>query len=335
MLIASAALLAAPTPAYAGWQQGEAQGDAEGDGTLMAGATQTQIEVTQSGGSGSTGLTPTHATWTPPVCWYEPVATPEQLKSAVKKMNPQTDTIPVSPSVGWGEEWMKERYGRKSQYSKYDDYATEHQGEGKWYRGVVNPNRRDEAPWDACSRDMIFALDREKPPAQEMVTPEVLAGYAYDEVRIPDTDVEMSPDGRQVVNLPTWVWSDGPRFKPGKVTARLPGTGLWATTTAKPVSLHLDPGTENAKVYPTGGDCPIRDDGSIGTPYNASRAKQDPPCGLTYLRATGHDGPYEFKATVRWEISWNGSGGAGGKLPDGTFGTATNLTVREVQAVNR
>ncbi|MFI8832212.1 hypothetical protein ACIGPN_14375 [Streptomyces afghaniensis] len=36
-----------------------------------------------------------------------------------------------------------------------------------------------------------------------------------------------------------------------------------------------------------------------------------------------------------WQISWEGSGGARGDLPDGTFETTRNMTVQEIQSVDR
>ncbi len=74
--------------------------------------------------------------------------------------------------------------------------------------------------------------------------------------------------------------------------------------------------------------------GSIGTPHSKGDAERTPPCGITYLRASG-GGPYRLKASITWEISWEGSGGSHGDLPDGTFEAAQDVTVREIQAVNR
>ncbi len=136
------------------------------------------------------------------------------------------------------------------------------------------------------------------------------------------------------MNLPTWVWLDKATFQEVKVRAELEAAGVWAETTAKPVALHLDPGTEDAETYPSSGDCEINEDGSIGTPYSKGAAERTPPCGITYLRASG-DAPYQLKASITWEISWQGSGGAQGDLPDGTFETTQDLAVREIQAVNR
>ena len=63
-------------------------------------------------------------------------------------------------------------------------------------------------------------------------------------------------------------------------------------------------------------------------------AGKTPPCGITYLRASSGQ-PYELKASITWAISWEGSGGARGDLPDGTFETTQDMTVQEIQAVNR
>jgi hypothetical protein len=110
---------------------------------------------------------------------------------------------------------------------------------------------------------------------------------------------------------------------------------VWAETTAKPVALHLEPGTEDAETLPASGDCEINDDGSIGSPYRKGDAGKTPPCGITYLRASSGE-PYQLKASVTWEISWEGSGGAGGgDLPNGTFASNQDMAVQEVQSVNR
>lgn len=117
------------------------------------------------------------------------------------------------------------------------------------------------------------------------------------------------------------------------VTASVPVLNIQATATATPVSLKIEPGTKDAALHPASGECPIQD-GSIGVPYTQGSADQTPPCGLTYLRSSG-DGAYKLQATITWKMHWTGTGGAGGDLPDGTFGTTQNTTVQEIQAINR
>ncbi|MEK8171311.1 hypothetical protein NKH77_23295 [Streptomyces sp. M19] len=42
-----------------------------------------------------------------------------------------------------------------------------------------------------------------------------------------------------------------------------------------------------------------------------------------------------MKATLTWKISWKSTTGEGGDLPDGSFGTSRDITVGEVQSINR
>jgi hypothetical protein len=65
-----------------------------------------------------------------------------------------------------------------------------------------------------------------------------------------------------------------------------------------------------------------------------SHAKSTPPCGLKHQRSSG-DGTFKLRATITWQVSWTGTGGAGGDLPNGAFGTTQDITVQEIQAVNR
>ncbi|MFY1678232.1 hypothetical protein [Streptomyces sp. WMMC905] len=193
-----------------------------------------------------------------------------------------------------------------------------------------------EAAAQACDRPPQWVENGETPDAPEAITPQVLAELAYNQVRLPSVEVSLAPQGAAKVNLPTWAWLDSERFQEVSVTASLDVGGLHieATTTATPVSLGLEPGTPDARTHPGSGECPIDADGSIGRPYTAGQADREPPCGVTYLRASGESG-YDLHATVTWDISWTGTGGAGGDLPEGTFGGEQTVVVQEIQSVNR
>ncbi|MEV2255353.1 hypothetical protein AB0I94_33110 [Streptomyces sp. NPDC050147] len=166
------------------------------------------------------------------------------------------------------------------------------------------------------------------------MSPRVLAEYAYDELPVPGTEIEMAPEGDTKVNLPTWVWLDKAKFKKISVTASLPGTGLSATTTAEPISMKIAPGTTDAETYPASGECPI-EDGKIGVPRaKGTPADTLPPCGVKYLRSSG-DGSYNLQATLTWKISWTSTTGEGGDLPAGEFGADQQVAVEEIQSINR
>lgn len=323
---------------------GETRGEAKGD-SLSAGVSRTKVKIARSGGSGTRELTPANTDWTPPPCWYEPMATPKQFKESVKQLKKTGGFASVNTdNIRWDAGMFEEYYKKKGEtglhgeeFSKYGDYNISQQGKGMWYRGVLNPNagKGDGGDEYGCGNLIHWVPNGSKPRYPESISPKILAGYAYSEVKIPDTTVALNPNGKQTVNLPTWVWLDKAKFKPVKVTASLPGAGLWATTTAKPVGLHLDPGTKDADVSPASGECTIGEDGRIGSPYVKGSGRKSPPCGVTYRRSTANTGAYQLKATLTWQISWKGSGGTGGTLPDGTFDSAVEVDVQEAQAVNR
>jgi hypothetical protein len=326
-------------PAHAFGESGT-NGEAEGR-DLAASVSQSGIKVKQVGGptGGKRGsLSSVDVNWKPPPCWYEPVSTPEELK-AFAETNGDGNVSIRQQWYGtslWTDHFRDEKgagnyFGTPSTVPGYKDYNLGKKG--YFWRGVA-PNVFDIDDTSLCGRLMFWQNAGEIPDVPNAPTSKTLAEYAYDKVKVPETEVQLKPTARSTVNLPTWVWLDKGTFQAVKVRAELPDTGLWAETTAKPVALHLDPGTPDATVYPASGDCTINEDGSIGTPYSAGRASEAPPCGITYLRAT--DGsPYQLKASVTWQITWQGSDGTGGDLPNGTFETMRGIDVQEIQSVNR
>ncbi|MET7901662.1 hypothetical protein ABZS86_09330 [Streptomyces sp. NPDC005355] len=290
---------------------------------------ETRIRVSVSGSSSPSspkkgGLSSSDVNWTPPACWYEPAFSPKQIKSL-------TEAISSVPFLNFFGAMLKARYDG----GEYKNYNLDKQGKGMFWAAVVNPKRKDDPKANSCDKPPFWVDENDTPDEPLAVSPKVLAEYAYDELPVPDTDITMSPDGKQTVNLDTWVWLNKAKFKPVSVTASLPNTNLSATTTATPVALTLEPGTAEAELHPSSGECPINKDGSIGTPYSADKKNQTPPCGITYLRSTNNTGPHHLKATLTWNISWTSTNAQGGDLPDGAFGTTTDVTVQEVQAINR
>ncbi|WP_409059283.1 hypothetical protein [Streptomyces sp. SYP-A7185] len=316
-------------------------GGASGN-TLTAGATATNVTVEQvAGGKSGTsgkGLAPVDPNWKPPACWYEPVATPQQVKTATDqlKKTPNENLVPVTPSLSWGEQLMVDTFEKdKSPSDGIKSYKNFNLGkDGKFWRGVVNPDMEDDPEAYNCQEILFWQDAGTLPQIANAPTPKTLASYAYDKIKVPDTKVELKPEGGSTVNLPTWIWLDKGKFEDVKVRAELPGTDLWAETTAKPVALHLEPGTADARTFPASGDCEVNEDGSIGTPYTKGSSKEDPPCGIAYLRSTNGK-PFQLKASITWEITWEGSGNTGGDLPNGTFDGTQAVEVQEIQSINR
>ncbi|WKU46459.1 hypothetical protein Q3V23_21705 [Streptomyces sp. VNUA116] len=338
MGILTLTLAVLPTAAYAGGKdrngvEGQANGSSNGQ-NVAAEVRVSGVQTTVNGGSGggkTRSLTPSDSNWTPPACWYEPVISPKELKETIETLEKDK---PIFGMGGFGQMFAG-LYKLIYQTDKYDDYNMAKQGKGMFWGAVINPARKDDPEAMSCDRLPFWVDDNKTPDVPLAVSPKILAEYAYDELPIPSTDFSMSPDGKQTVNLSTWIWADKARFKPVSVTASLPHTNLSATTTATPVSLKLEPGTGEANLHPASGECPINADGSIGSPYSDAKKNDSPPCGLTYLRASTKSGTYPLKATITWKISWKSSTGEGGDLPTGTYGKTTAVTVQEIQAVNR
>jgi hypothetical protein len=343
MLVAAVAL--APSTALAVGGGGEestggsskkppAQGSSSGR-DLMASVNQSRITIKTSQGTSQVPVgevTSVDPNWKPPVCWYEPVFTPEQLKAGVDRLKESGGLGAVNAQLSWNVDLFVDQYEKGEEDDGYKNYNLGK--DGMFWRAVVRKGQENNPEaWD-CGRVMFWQDAGTVPDDANAPTPDVLAAYAYDKIRVPDTEVELKPEGKSTVNLPTWVWLDKGTFKEVTVRADLPGTGLWAVTTAKPVALHLESGTEDAQTYPASGDCKINDDGSIGTPYAKGDAEKTPPCGITYLRASSGK-PYQLKASVTWQISWEGTGGVQGDLPDGTFETTQDMNVQEIQSINR
>nr|WSX50418.1 hypothetical protein OG409_16555 [Streptomyces sp. NBC_00974] len=321
--------LVGPQAAHAGIGDGSANGgtgDGENSKVIYA---QTKIQTSTPGdpGSAKTGtLTSENSNWTPPACWYEPSFSPQEIEATVKAFG----------GLPWfGDVFAAVLNGYYKDGTPYKDYNLDKQGQGMFWAPVINPNRKDEPGASACTK-LPFWVDNGATPAEPLaVNPRVLAEYAYDEIKIPETEITMKPADKSTVNLPSWIWLDRARFSPRSVTASIPNSGLSATTTATPVSLRIQPGTSDARLFPSSGECPIAADGSIGTPFSADKQAQDPPCGVTYLRSTTGTGPHKLRATITWKISWVGSNGQRGDLPNGTIATTQDVTVQEIQAVNR
>ncbi|MCI3931024.1 hypothetical protein [Streptomyces sp. AN091965] len=308
--------------------EGSGKGGKNG-GTIFA---RTKIQTTTNGSSRSTKtgtLTPADSNWTPPACWYEPAFSPKQLESTVKALR-SLDSLPFIGGIG---SVLGDALDKRYKDGEYKDYNLDKQGKGMFWAAVKNENRLDDPKVNSCNKPPFWVDEKETPDEPLAVTPRILAEYAYDELPIPGTEITMAPEGETKVNLPTWVWLDKGKFKEVSVTASLPGTGLSATTTAKPVSLRIEPGTKDAETYPGSAECAVVK-GRIGEPWAKGRSEETPPCGVKYLRSSG-DGTYGLKATVTWKISWTSTTEKGDDLPDGEFGAGQDVVVKEIQSVNR
>lgn len=344
-LAASALILTAPNAAAEPVDFGKGggtdqQGGGDKKGIYAAARIQYSGAVTKDGSTGN--VTSSDLNWTPPPCWYAPYLGAKDFKKEMSKhIESQLNTPGMGGTAGSALGETKRHYEDGFGWTGkpgYKDYNVENDGKGMFWAGVENPNEPDPLKRSSCTDLPFWVENGEAPPPEyeEAITPEILAALAYQHMELPDTKVTLAPEATTKVNLPTWAWLDKAVFDEVQATAavNVPGFNIQATTTAKPVSLKLEPGTEDAETYPASGECTINADDSIGEPYARGKSDQHPPCGVKYLRSSG-DGTYKLRATITWEIAWTGTGGAGGDLPNGTFGNDQDVTVQEIQAVNR
>ncbi|MFD4631838.1 hypothetical protein ACFVYR_27600 [Streptomyces sp. NPDC058284] len=325
----------AASPAWAGWSDQTDGKQAKGGKSGRTITVETKIRTSVNGNSNSSrtgNLSSADSNWDPPACWYEPAFSPKEIERTVKAWRGFGGGVPLFDGVGeFVGDFLDSRY---KEGHPYKNYNLDKQGKGMFWAAAPNPNRKGDPEASACDRQPFWVDKGETPKEPLAVTPEVLAEYAYDELPVPGTEIAMAPEGVTKVNLPTWAWLDRAKFKKVSVTASIPNSGLSATTTAEPVSLSIDPGTDDAETYPASGECPI-EGGKIGTPRaKGTPADTQPACGVKYLRSSG-DTSYNLRATVTWEISWTSTTGERGTLPDGQFGADQQVAVEEVQSVNR
>ncbi|SCF42275.1 hypothetical protein GA0115257_116379 [Streptomyces sp. LcepLS] len=289
-----------------------------------------RIAFSQSGGgSGGQGTgSVAVADWEPPGCWYAPEYDPEEFRKARQGLYYTAVHDPGASDI------VRDISDENEGYAK-DHYHEDDKGKGMYWTAQY----RDDASLAEmmeCDRPPFWADNAEPPDVPHAISPEILAGLAYERMKVPSLKAKLAPAGASKVNLPTWVWLDSSQLEPVSVTATLAvgGFAMSATTTAKPVRLAIRPGTADARTLPAGGTCPVGGGGAIGEPFAPGKADRTPPCGVTYLKSSG-DAAYRLQTAVTWDTAWTGTGGAGGDLPDGTYGQPQDVQVREIQSVNR
>lgn len=270
----------------------------------------------------------TSAVWSPPACYYAPSRTAVEMRDWWEGLN----------QPGWPGEDQRETESVKDDFlGDFPDYNVDQQGEGMFWQVV----RNRDYPLDeqmACGDDTFWVdFDDPLPEREHIADVEVLAALAWEETRVPDPELSLSPvdPGGQVVGLPMWVWQEGAGVEPVSVRAELDDYGVWAETTATPVSLELDPGTGDAGVFPSSGVCRL-EGGSFGEPYGAADEGAEPPCGVVYERASHGAGSFTLAATVTWEVTWRDyADDEPRELAEGLVETSEEITVQEVQAIVR
>ncbi|MGH3296244.1 MAG: hypothetical protein ACRDP7_31050 [Trebonia sp.] len=155
----------------------------------------------------------------------------------------------------------------------------------------------------------------------------MLAALARQTLGLPSPVVRSSPaeNALQLTNLPTWLWINPAEWVPESKTATVPGESV--TATATPVSVTWHPGDGSAVTCQ-----------GAGTPYTSADnpASVSPDCGHTYTSSSAGQpgGAFQVTATITWDVTWQGAGGAGGALAPLFTTAVAAFRVAESQALN-
>ncbi|MCI0689268.1 MAG: hypothetical protein L0Y54_18850 [Sporichthyaceae bacterium] len=160
------------------------------------------------------------------------------------------------------------------------------------------------------------------------VAPEDLAIWARNHMRLPRPAVGLSPQvpsslgPATVVGLPTWWWVTDWSQR----TQSTQAGPVWVRVTATPVRSVWRPGDGRPAVVCQG----------PGLAWSPNVSKTDTrACTYRYERSSASQPDRRFAATVTavWQVSWTGSGGTGGTLPELTVSASVPVPVLEIQAV--
>ncbi|GAA2650613.1 hypothetical protein GCM10010400_02210 [Streptomyces aculeolatus] len=298
---------------------------AAGDGTGQGGSDQigSRVEFSASSpGSGETSpMTPIGGSWSPPVCWYEPRYTPDQMDDYVHETyNAEHNATSAISELVTDDSTFDLRKDK----------------EGLWWELVY---QNDGVTAEACPATKSFMFVGPEEPAEpntDVIDPETLAALAYNETKLPAPPVDLKPNpDRQVVNLETHAVLDPAQLQRVWVTAYIdpPGTGrIAATTVATPQRLRLEAGTEFAEPNVCEYDL-VRKGGGFAVDT------EDAGCNITYRKSSGED-TYELEASLTWSVAWNPTESPDGTpvhedFPDGQSTTEIPVTVKEIQTVVR
>lgn len=241
-------------------------------------------------------------------CWYEPG---DKADDMLKRQEDVRDYWFHTNPDGTTEDFDKF-------LKQYKDKVGE---DGRWWTPAYNaadPNGL--ACWSGLE-GAVWVPAGQTPPAG--ITLAELYQLARAALTVPEPTINLSPDVKSYVNLPTWVWLTGVGATTRSVTAELPGV-MSATVTATLSRIDIDPGT-------TGNRAEVKENcGPTGHPYVKGGTWT---CGVRYLRSSA-DHPqdaYQLTVTTTWPVT----GGAGFTFDPVVVDAVRQIPVGEVQTTVR
>lgn len=218
-------------------------------------------------------------------CWYEPA------QNASDMLDFQQRSTRVDPDAP------------QTRHETLEPFVEKLGEEGRWWTVAHDASDPNGVSCQMALDTYVFVPPGTTPPAG--ITMAELVDIARAALTVPEPKVELNPDAKSYVNLPTWVWLGDVGETTRSVTATLPGI-MSATVTATLGEIEIDSGTTDQRARVEDSGC---DEG--GTPYKQGAGDEDPTCGVTYLRASVDQprGVYVLEVTAVWDIAAAGTGG--------------------------
>lgn len=246
-------------------------------------------------------------------CWYEPGKGAEEMLQTQEQLQ------------SW---WFHTHPGGTEQ--RFQGFLKQFKDKvgkpGRWWSPAYNSADPNGLSCWTGLQGAVWMPPGTAPPAG--ITQEDLLQIARAALTVPEPQINLNPNIKSYVNLPTWVWLAGTGPTTRSVTATLPGV-MSATVTATLKDIRIDPGTTPDRAE-------VRENcGATGHPYVKGGTFT---CGVNYLRAS-IDQPrkvYTLTVTTVWPVT---SGGNQAVVPftyDPVEATVTKDTsVGEIQSTVR
>ena len=189
----------------------------------------------------------------------------------------------------------------------------------------LNPDGMDYATWESFLQSVKCAANAYTPGS-----PAVAAENAYRSIHFPKPSGDRSPSQHQTyrgypfsyVGLWTWFWTSGGTWR--TLTATATDGDQSATVTASPVALVYDAGDGSGSQTCDG-------PGRPWTSIAGHAAPNGGGCAYQYRQVTSS--PIASTQSILWKITWVGTGGTAGKIPQLTTSTTGQLNVMQIQTV--
>ncbi|MEV6982608.1 hypothetical protein AB0M95_15290 [Sphaerisporangium sp. NPDC051017] len=242
-------------------------------------------------------------------CWYEPG---DDADAMLKK---QQDV-----DVYWRH--VNPNASEQDHKKHMEQFADKVGQDGRWWTPAFNAADPDGLACWSGLQGAVWVPAGGTPPGG--ITLEELYQIARAALTVPEPKIQLNPNVKSYVNLPTWVWLTGIGAPTRSVTAELPGI-MSATVTANLSRVNIDPGTTSDRAE-------VKEDcGPTGHPYVKGGAFS---CGVRYLRASA-DQPrrtYTLQVTTVWTVT---AAVAGFAYAPVQVAAARDVPVGEVQSIVR